>query len=225
MTRRNAFTLIELLVVIAIISLLVSILLPSLQNAKKLAIRVTCAANLHSQGTGMHMYMSDYDAKFPSIEGIQNRTNWRWLLFYGPVLHNWTVPDPPDEAGQYTIPLEPYVGSYLVFYCPSRSDNTYPMTGDRTPTNFWKQQITYHGFKTDGKNNIFDNNYGSSVETMDGYRSWMYDILPRDSDISLGRFYMGSHLCEGQNQLHPDCSVNWVDVDDEQAIRGVFLQS
>ena len=48
--RMRGFTLIELLVVIAIISLLVSILIPSLKRAKELARRAVCASNLHQPG-------------------------------------------------------------------------------------------------------------------------------------------------------------------------------
>jgi prepilin-type N-terminal cleavage/methylation domain-containing protein len=63
---RIGFTLIELLVVIAIISLLVSILLPSLQQAKELARRTACLANLRSLGTGMIFYADDYNEWFIS---------------------------------------------------------------------------------------------------------------------------------------------------------------
>jgi prepilin-type N-terminal cleavage/methylation domain-containing protein len=65
MKRKNGFTLIELLVVIAIISLLVSILVPSLQKAKELAKRVSCLSNLKQIGIGMHIYADDNDGSPP----------------------------------------------------------------------------------------------------------------------------------------------------------------
>lgn len=64
-TSRGAFTLIELLVVIAIISLLVSILLPSLQQARHLAKGVVCQTNLRSIGTSIMFYANDYDGYAP----------------------------------------------------------------------------------------------------------------------------------------------------------------
>ncbi|MCA9243533.1 MAG: type II secretion system protein [Phycisphaerales bacterium] len=53
---RPAFTLIELLVVIAIISLLMAILLPSLNNAREQGKRAKCLANLRSIGQATHSY-------------------------------------------------------------------------------------------------------------------------------------------------------------------------
>ena len=65
-TGKAAFTLIELLVVIAIISLLVSILLPSLNRAKDLAKAVVCSTNERAIGLATIMYCNDYDERTPS---------------------------------------------------------------------------------------------------------------------------------------------------------------
>ncbi len=54
--RRTAFTLIELLVVVAIIGLLISILLPSLTNARRQARQLLCKTNLRSQGQAAFFY-------------------------------------------------------------------------------------------------------------------------------------------------------------------------
>lgn len=58
-TSRPGFTLIELLVVIAIIALLISILLPSLQNARQTANVAACMANLREIGSTSRYYMED----------------------------------------------------------------------------------------------------------------------------------------------------------------------
>ena len=64
--RPRGFTLIELLVVIAIIALLVSILLPSLQQAKELARRAVCMSNLHGLGVTFHFYAEDNNGWMPA---------------------------------------------------------------------------------------------------------------------------------------------------------------
>ena len=63
--KSRGFTLIELLAVIAIISVLVSILLPSLNRAKKLAMRVTCGSNLHGVNMAYGLYASGYKRCVP----------------------------------------------------------------------------------------------------------------------------------------------------------------
>jgi len=65
MMDRKGFTLIELLVVIAIIALLMSILVPSLREAKELAIRAICGSNLRQVGAGLHMYAGDWNQWLP----------------------------------------------------------------------------------------------------------------------------------------------------------------
>ncbi len=64
-TRGRAFTLIELLIVIAIISLLLSILLPALQSARRMGQTTKCAANLHHVGQAMSGYLAENGGVYP----------------------------------------------------------------------------------------------------------------------------------------------------------------
>jgi len=61
MNKPRGFTLIELLVVIAIIALLMSVLLPSLKQAKELARQVCCMANVKSIATAWMIYRDDQE--------------------------------------------------------------------------------------------------------------------------------------------------------------------
>ena len=61
----RAFTLIELLVVVAIIALLISILLPSLNRAKRQARQLLCVTNLRAQGQAAVLYAEDNKGYLP----------------------------------------------------------------------------------------------------------------------------------------------------------------
>ena len=121
----RAFTLIELLVVIAIISLLVSILLPSLQQAKELARRAVCAAHLRGICLGIHVYCEDYEGRLPyCVPSDPTDPHWddparrTWTTFtalFGSTVRDkyfaWKAMDcPSDETRESQVDFWPYFG-------------------------------------------------------------------------------------------------------------------
>ena len=90
-SKRTAFTLIELLVVVAIIALLVSILVPSLDQAREAARTAVCASNMHQMALATTLYGTAYEDSFPSIDigifyglmpPVENKADERLGCFY-----------------------------------------------------------------------------------------------------------------------------------------------
>jgi prepilin-type N-terminal cleavage/methylation domain-containing protein/prepilin-type processing-associated H-X9-DG protein len=100
---RQAFTLIELLVVIAIIAILAAILFPVFAQAREKARQVSCLSNYKQCGTGIMMYVQDYDETYP--------------------LTNWTN---TYDGNTDAVPLQvcqPYIKNFQIADCPSDPTN------------------------------------------------------------------------------------------------------
>jgi prepilin-type N-terminal cleavage/methylation domain-containing protein len=117
-----AFSLVELLVVISIISLLMGIILPTLERSKSLANQTVCQSRLKQWGQAFEAYSTDNEGFYPHIDG-RDRTE--------------IDPQTPEEIADYYygwvdvlptyINLKPWrdyalynkPGTDNIFQCPS----------------------------------------------------------------------------------------------------------
>ena len=131
---RGGFTLVELLVVIGIIALLISILLPALNSARRQAAEVKCASNIRQLGLALLNYATEHKGRLPpnlnrldpsAPPGANNFNYWYDVERIGKYLPKAIV----ESTGSIGGPI---------MYCPSSADNvarSYAM-------NVWASSVT-----------------------------------------------------------------------------------
>jgi prepilin-type N-terminal cleavage/methylation domain-containing protein/prepilin-type processing-associated H-X9-DG protein len=94
--KKRGFTLVELLVVIGIIAVLISILLPSLNRARKSAKAIACASNLKQIGNAVAMYQSENKGCLPFAMVYYN--SWNQVTWDDLLNKYWGGKAPQDDS-------------------------------------------------------------------------------------------------------------------------------
>jgi len=150
-TSGRAFTLLELLIVVVVIALLVSILAPSLSQARALANQTKCLSNLRGIGLATRLYVNEHRQYPPAWQGSE----CRWMDLLKPFMSKKSgIYRCPSDREQIAVTWDPeIVLSYGIntfrfadrqhcFWYGVRASNVYRPTGtiifaDCTPGKYY----------------------------------------------------------------------------------------
>src|SRR5262245_20451395 len=78
---RLAFSLLDVLIAIAVMTMLIAILLPSLQGATEQARRVKCSSNVRQVGLALQMYVFDQNDQLPASVFDESTLSSQEMIF------------------------------------------------------------------------------------------------------------------------------------------------
>ena len=226
--KARAFTLVELLVVIGIISLLISILLPSLARARASAVTIQCLANVRTIGQTLLLYSNDNKGYYPYGWTFVTDTgsgDQRYLMNTLASYMNGLTYNPwdsavnsrmsyfrcPDVSTPFSFPWTPasHYGFHIVVF-PVDFWTSPMVDGGRTKIPLYK--AVWMSRNGADKAIIWD----GTIQT-DSNDVWGGSAFPGSCHVDSDRFWWGSYLLDA-----PGIWPSWHNINEQVGLNGVF---
>lgn len=214
--KNKGFTLIELLVVIAIIALLLSILMPSLQKAKRVAKRMICMNNTRQTGMSIQLYAESNNGKImPQCNSngnpVSNPTTYPPANAYFAYKKIAGVMVPYHLALLYETGV---VDSAESFYCPAQSikDNKNYDYYTKKGTIEWGSDAiapNKSGNWYVRTSSLYWNACENRIAKLKSFKPMLFDSLSQWDHLPHRKSGPGS-MCQGATVLYVDGHVSFV---------------
>lgn len=212
MQKQRGFTLIELLVVIAIIALLMGILMPALQRARKQSKGVVCRSNLKQVGMAANIYAENHDLFIPRSAEWSAISEMRpWFQCFMPYLAQKAVDDDYRNVKIFRCPSYPDKEQTLGYVVNAWPDKEGTRHRQSKLTDCEQPAMTI--YLTDNEDGPWRTIIKKATDRdLTRCDVWTETHLPDsdDQDITRGRRVARARHRNGGNVLFLDWHVEWM---------------